>query len=224
MIVRKNKNANLENKRRTFFQIGLIISLVLVIAAFQYRVYDFEHNPLPRFNRTRFQQEDAPITTQEPPEIKELPKQKAMVIKIKPDDFPETKDIFIDVSFNGPDFETTLPDIADEPRYKEDSIYISVERLPEFPGGYAALLTYLGSAIKYPEIAHSAGIQGTVYIEFVIEADGSTSNYKILRSLGGGCAEEALKAVKNMPRWKPAMQNMRNVRYKFVLPVKFTLH
>ncbi|NOY50729.1 MAG: energy transducer TonB [Chlorobi bacterium] len=224
MIVRKNKNANLENKRSTFFQIGLIIGLLLVIAAFQYRVYDSGRNSLPKFSRAYFEQEDTQITTQEPPEIKELPKQKALVIKIKPDDFPETKDIFIDVSFNGPDFETTLPDIADEPRYKEDSIYISVERLPEFPGGYAALLKYLGSAIKYPSIALGAGIQGTVYIEFVVEADGSTSNYKILRSVGGGCTEEALRAVKNMPEWEPALQNMRKVRYKFVLPVKFTLH
>jgi protein TonB len=224
MIVRKNKNANLENKRTTFFQIGLIISLLFVIIAFKYRVYDIGNNSLPKFSRATFEQEDAEITIQKPPKKKELPKQKALAIKISTDELTQSKDIVIDASINGPDYETSLPEIPDEPRFKEDSIYIFAERLPEFPGGYAALLKYLGSTIKYPSIALSTGIQGTVYIEFVVEADGSTSNYKILRSVGGGCTEEALRAVKNMPEWEPAMQNMRNVRYKFVLPVKFTLH
>ena len=75
----------------------------------------------------------------------------------------------------------------------------------------------------YPKIAKESGITGTVYVQFVVEANGSISNVKLARGIGGGCDEEAMRVVKAMPKWKPGKQNGRPVRVSFTLPIKFLL-
>lgn len=94
---------------------------------------------------------------------------------------------------------------------------------PEFPGGQDALFNYLSQNIKYPEIARQNGITGKVYVTFVVEKDGSITDIKILRDIGGGCGAEAVRVVKAMPRWIPAKVGNRVVRCRFNLPVNFNL-
>ncbi|MBK8563658.1 MAG: energy transducer TonB [Saprospiraceae bacterium] len=86
------------------------------------------------------------------------------------------------------------------------------------------LLTYVYSKIRYPEIARQTGVEGTVYIKFVIENDGSVSNAIILRDIGGGCGEEALRVVNSLPKWTPGMQRKVPVKVQFSLPVKYKLN
>jgi len=102
-------------------------------------------------------------------------------------------------------------------------IYTVVEEMPEFQGGTQALYSYLGSNIKYPETAKKEGISGRVFVQFVVEKDGSINNVKILRGIGGGCDEEATRVVKAMPNWKPGKQDGKQVRVKYNLPIKFAL-
>lgn len=104
-----------------------------------------------------------------------------------------------------------------------DSIYQIVEVMPEFPGGAAEMATYLSGNIKYPEQAKEKGISGRVFINFVIEKDGSVNQVKVMRGIGGGCDEEALRVVKAMPKWKPGMMKGKPVRVYYVLPVFFKL-
>ncbi len=106
---------------------------------------------------------------------------------------------------------------------QEDVVFVVVEDDPEFPGGIEALYRYLASNIKYPTEAKNEKIQGTVYVSFVIEKDGSVSNIKLLRDIGGGCGQEAVRVVQQMPKWKPGRQRGQRVRTQYNLPIKFTL-
>jgi periplasmic protein TonB len=98
-----------------------------------------------------------------------------------------------------------------------------VQEMPEFPGGEPEMYRFLNKNITYPASARETGISGTVYLGFVVEPDGSISNLKILRGIGGGCEDEALRVVQMMPKWKPGKQQGHEVRVQFTLPIKFTL-
>ena len=104
-----------------------------------------------------------------------------------------------------------------------DQVFQVVEVDPEFPGGMEALIKYLSENIKYPEQAKKDKIQGKVYISFVVEKDGSVADAKVLRGIGGGCDEEALRVVNAMPKWTPGKQRNTPVRVQFNLPVVFKL-
>ena len=105
----------------------------------------------------------------------------------------------------------------------EGEVFQVVEVDPQFEGGLEALYKYLAENIKYPEQAKSDGIQGRVFVRFVIEADGSVTNAQVLRGIGGGCDEEALRVVEAMPKWTPGMQQGKPVRVQFNLPITFKL-
>ena len=106
----------------------------------------------------------------------------------------------------------------------EEAPFISVEQMPEFPGGgEGALIAYIAKNTKYPAMARENNIEGTVFISFVVEKDGSVSDVKILRGIGGGCDEEAKRVIKNLPNFTPGRQNGRPVRVQFNVPVKFKL-
>ncbi|HEY4787934.1 MAG TPA: TonB family protein [Bacteroidales bacterium] len=98
-----------------------------------------------------------------------------------------------------------------------------VEQMPEFPGGVDAMMKYLNANIRYPSIATEMGISGRVILQFVVDKHGKINNVKVLRGIGGGCDEEAIRVVKNMPSWKPGRQNGKEVPVYFTLPVVFTL-
>ena len=105
----------------------------------------------------------------------------------------------------------------------DEPTFIAVEQMPEFPGGQEGLVNYLVENLNYPEKAKAKKITGKVYVSFVVEKDGSISNVKVLRDIGYGCGEEAVRVVKAMPRWKPGMQRGKNVRVQYTLPLNFQL-
>ena len=98
-----------------------------------------------------------------------------------------------------------------------------VEEMPSFPGGNAALMSYLNSNTKYPVVAQENGVQGRVIISFVVERDGSISDVKVARSVDPSLDREAQRVVKSMPRWTPGKQNGQTVRVKYTVPVVFRL-
>lgn len=98
-----------------------------------------------------------------------------------------------------------------------------VEVMPEFPGGQEALMGYLQKSLIYPAEAVEDGIQGSVFVQFVVNEDGSVNRAKVVKDPGGGLGAEAIRVIKNMPKWKPAQQNGKNVAVYFTLPVHFTL-
>ena len=98
-----------------------------------------------------------------------------------------------------------------------------VEQPPDFPGGDEERVKFLRNNIRFPQMAREAGIQGTIYVTFVVSRSGKISNVKILRGIGGGCDEEAIRVIKMMPDWKPGKQNGQAVPVQFNMPIKFTL-
>src|ERR1043166_7932972 len=98
---------------------------------------------------------------------------------------------------------------------------VIVEQMPEFAGD---MDSYINSHTQYPEQARSANIDGKVIVRFVVNEDGSVSNVEVVRGIGGGCDQEALRMVRSMPRWKPGKQNGIAVKVYFTLPIKFQLN
>lgn len=105
----------------------------------------------------------------------------------------------------------------------DDEVFVIVEEQAEFPGGLDSMYAYIVKNLKYPEAAKEKGIEGRVFVNFIIEKDGSISNVKILRGIGGGCDEAVVEMIKNMPKWKPGKQKGKPVRLQFNLPINFEL-
>jgi TonB family protein len=101
--------------------------------------------------------------------------------------------------------------------------FMLVEKMPEYPGGENELYRYLATNIQYPAEAKKKGIQGRVFVTFIIEQDGRVTDVRILRGIGGGCDEEALRVVRAMPRWRPGVQKGKPVRVQYNLPISFKL-
>lgn len=97
--------------------------------------------------------------------------------------------------------------------------------MPSFPGGDAAIMNYLAKSIKYPQLEKEMGIQGTVYISFVVMEDGSITDIKLLRGVkdGSGLDNEAMRVVKTMPKWISAQKDGKPVKVRYTLPIIFKL-
>ena len=100
-------------------------------------------------------------------------------------------------------------------------VYDVVEQMPSFPGGQAEMMRYLAKNAKYPKDAYEQKISGRVLVQFVVEKNGSISNVKIMKSIFPSLDKEAMRLVKNMPRWTPGKQNGKAVRVKYTVPVSF---
>lgn len=105
----------------------------------------------------------------------------------------------------------------------DDSVYTSVEKSAEYPGGIESFYSYLGQNIHYPEYARQKNITGRVIITFVVERNGSVTNIRVLRGIGYGCDEEAVRVLKESPKWAPGVQKGRVVRQQYTIPINFTL-
>ena len=97
------------------------------------------------------------------------------------------------------------------------------EIMPEFPGGTAALMKYLGTNIKYPTISQEMGSAGRVIVQFVVDKDGSISNPEVVRGVDAYLDKEAIRVISSMPKWRPGVQNGKKVRVKYTVPVVFRL-
>ena len=116
------------------------------------------------------------------------------------------------------------PPVVEEETVAEEEIFQIVEEMPGPVGGDEAFYQYLAENIRYPVVAMESGISGRVYVTFVVEKDGSITDVKVLRGIGGGCDEEAVRVVKAMPKWKPGKQRGRPVRVLYRVPINFTLN
>ena len=225
MEEKKSPKANLENKKLMFTQIGLIISLLIAWMAFEHKSYDKREIDPSLLRQTEVVEEEmVEITKQEEPKPQpvEMPKQTTQ-LEIVEDDV-EVEDIEINAEVDQTEvIEEYVPVEVEEEDVQEQEIFQIVEEMPAYPGGDQKLMEYVAKNIKYPQIARETGIQGRVFVGFVVEPDGSVSNVKVLRGIGGGCDEEAMRVVKSMPKWKPGKQRGKAVRVSYMLPVNFKL-
>ena len=104
-----------------------------------------------------------------------------------------------------------------------DTIYNVVEEMPQFPGGETAMMEFVAKNVVYPQEARDKEISGRVYVNFIVDKDGSICDVNVAQGIGGGCDEEAIRVVKAMPKWKPGIQKGKPVRVHFTMPFTFKL-
>ncbi|MCH6233174.1 energy transducer TonB [Cognataquiflexum rubidum] len=223
MEAKKTPEADLSKKSGMFLNLGLAISVGLCLFAFEYKSYD-DRNLKDLGSVTDEFEEllDIPITEQPPPPP---PPIEQPVIQEIPDEVEIEEKIEVNFDVDVQE-ETVIKEvvIADAPVVeKADEIFDVVENSPEFPGGMEAWNQYLSKNLKYPTQARRMGIEGTVYVVFVVNTDGSVQDVELLRGIGGGCDEEALRVVSGAPKWSPGKQRGRPVRVRMRLPIRFKL-
>lgn len=227
MEAKKTTQADLSNKSFLFFNIGLIISLLAAITAFNYKVYD--NTKLKDLAQNHVVQEDiaeVPLTDLPPPppprieqpQIIEVPNEKKIekIIEINMDVETNINQIYEAVE---------LRPVVVEEKEEEDphQIFIVVEESAAPIGGITAFYDFVKDKLKYPAQARRMRIEGKVFVEFVVEKDGTISDVRSIKGIGGGCDEEAVRVVENAPKWKPAKQRGKAVRQRMVLPLTFKM-
>jgi protein TonB len=216
MIERKKPEADLRRSHTVRIQLGLVLTLAIFLAAFKVE-FKQEREVLQLVEEQEtVKMEVVEQTTQQkappPPPRPQVPVEVPNEEVIEDDIIDLNADLDLDAPLDLP---PPPPPADDEP---EEEIFVVVEQQPELIGGMAALQ----KDIKYPDIARKAGIEGRVFVQFVVDEQGNVLNPQVIRGIGGGCDEEALKAVKRQ-KFKPGMQRGRPVKVRYSLPVVFKL-
>lgn len=113
--------------------------------------------------------------------------------------------------------------MAQSKKIANDKVLEKAEVMPQFPGGNQAMMKFVSENVQYPEEAKEKEISGRVLVGFIVEKDGSVNEVKIVRGIGGGCDEEAVRVVKAMPKWKPGKQDGKTVRVSYTMPFFFKM-
>ncbi len=227
MEVKKSPKADLESKRNVFLLMGLVIALGLTLAAFEYNTSPKKTESLGQMQMQEIEEEIIPITREQ--EIKPPPPPPPQVVEVlnivddeveiedelKIEDTEVTDDMIIDVA--------PVVQTKEEVEEEDTQVFFIVEEMPEFPGGELALRQFIANSIKYPVIAQENGIQGRVYVTFVVDADGSVSEPRIARGVDPSLDKEALRVVSMLPKWKPGKQRGKPVRVSYTVPINFQL-
>ena len=157
---------------------------------------------------------------QKPPEKVQAP----VIIEVDDEEIIEEIEIDLDIEMTEDTrieaviMEQALETMPDE---KADEIFTIVEVQPTPVGGMKAFYSYVGDNLKYPNSAQRMGIEGRVFVEFVVERDGSLTDIKVAKGIGAGCDEEAIKVISQAPKWNSGKQRGRNVRVRMVMPIVF---
>lgn len=226
MEVKKTPKADLESKKTVFLQIGLVVVLSLVLVAFEWTSTDVNVDFSLQDEDIEVEEEIIPITRQE--EVKPPPPPPppavADILNIVEDDVELDEELEImDTEMSQDDIVDFSNMVFEEETRDEGEVFMIVEEMPEFPGGTEALQKYLAQSVRFPVIAQENGIQGRVYIQFVINQNGEVTNATILRGVDPSLDREALRVVEAMPKWKPGKQRNRPVRVSYTVPINFVL-
>ncbi len=226
MTVKKSQKANLENKRTIFLEIGTIVTLSFVLLAFEWTTVRSEKDIWTDWSGKTIEEDMIVITVQKDKKpIMPLPLVTPIIVpddtELDIDDFPEIDAGINDGDYN--DIDRWIPEIK-EIEEEDDVVYQNVQNLPEFPGGEPALFKYLSANLKYTHAAREIGIQGKMLVSFVVWKDGTIRDIKIVRGLGAGLDDEAVRVIQSMPRWNPGNQNGKKLNVLFHMPVSFKLN
>lgn len=223
MEAKKTPKADLTKKTGMFLNLGLALAVGATLAAFEWKSYDGGAlKDLGQVTDNFEELIDIPITEQPPPPP---PPVEQPIIEEIPDEVEIEEKIEVNFDVDVKE-ETVIKEvvIAEAPvEEKADEIFDVVETQPNPPGGMSGWNQYLSKNLKYPTQARRMGIEGTVIVVFVVNTDGSIQDVDVLRGIGGGCDEEAVRVVSSAPKWEPGKQRGRPVRTRMRLPIRFKL-
>jgi protein TonB len=225
MEAKKTPKADLISKEGLYFSIGLILSMSLVHLAFNWKQYEKSEVELIARNANTFEEViEVPATEIPPtpeitivqPQLVEVPNEEEIKNEINlVFDVEVTEDTKVEEYVAPP---TTA--IEDE---EDEKIFTIVEQTAEPKGGMAAFYQYVSETIHYPATARRMGVEGKVYVEFIVGKDGKIYDVKSINEIGAGCDEEAVRIIQNAPPWNPGKQRGKPVKQKMVMPIIFRL-
>lgn len=221
---KQTKSITAKQQKSLWTSVGMIVSLVMVIAAFEWKTYEVEELVNLGTLDAEFEEIlDIPLTQQEPPPpVKEL---------IPPEiiEVPDEEEIEEEIEVNI-DAEVTEETVIEEVVFEEapeeevsEEIFDIVEEQASPVGGMNSFFEYFSKSLKYPIPARKAGVEGKVYVQFVVTKAGDIGQIKILKGIGYGCDQEAVRVVKGSPKWNPAKQRGKPVNSRVTLPLVFKL-
>jgi len=222
MELKKTAKADLQKKSGVFFSLGLVISLSLTVLCFEWKSYDDSYIVMQGQITDDFEDLlDIPPTEQPPPPPPKI--QQPEILEV-PDEEEIEEEIEIDL-----DVEITEEEVVEEIVFEEseeevaDEIFTIVENKPEFAGGHKAFMRFLQKNMKYPPQARRMSLEGRVFVQFIIEPNGDVTQVEVLKGIGAGCDEEAIRVISKSPNWIPGKQRGKPVRVRMVIPLIFTL-
>ncbi|MFO7851265.1 MAG: energy transducer TonB [Bacteroidota bacterium] len=228
MEIKKNDNVNLEKRKGIFLQLGLVIVLAICLIAFEWTSGERRDSVFDTGGEEVIDEEMIPITEMEeqqpeaPPEVPKVTE----IFEIVEDDVDIENEVLFEDDEADIDEEVQMYDfeVTEEEEEEEEEIFVVVEDMPTFRGGDVnKFREWVQQRIKYPQIAAENGIQGKVFLMFVVEPDGSVSNVSVLRGVDPALDNEAVRVVESSPKWSPGKQRGSSVRVRFSITVNFQL-
>jgi len=218
MKAKKNPKISIERKRGLFFQIGLVITLLAVLIAFEWKSYEKTDYSLGKLQMDDLEDEMIPITRQEekPPPPPPPPPE---IIEIVEDEVEIENELEVE--------ETDTDEnefIEQEEEEDSDEVFMVVEQMPVFPGGDLGLMKFIQKNTKYPPIAKENDITGKVFVSYVVNKKGKVTNVKVARSVDRYLDAEAVRVVKLLPYSSAGKQRGKPVNVQYTIPINFTLN
>ena len=225
MEIKKNPKVDVQNKRVLLLEIGLALSLLVVIGAFLYTPREYQIEQIEQVAAV-VEEEITEITRQdqkppEPPKRTEITVITDILNIVTNDEKISTN---VDFAEFAEDVEIIQQVAVEEEVIEDDQPFVKVEQMPSFMGG--DLLTFRNwvmTKLRYPQIAQENGITGRVLLMFVIERDGSLTNIQVIQTPDSSLSDEAIRVLKTSPKWTPGKQRNQAVRVKYTLPVDFRI-
>lgn len=224
MIERKNPKLDVKNYRGLFFNVGLAIAFGLVLTAFEWKTVeptttvDFDDDIA---ESTLIMEPPATAHVPPPP-----PKVQNPVIIERPDEVEIEEEFLVKIDVDVSEDNITEVIFDDKPKAEEvEVVFDRVEQYPEFMnGGQEAFLKYVGSQLEYPARARRLGIEGKVFVRFIVDKNGRMTDIEVVKGIGAGCDEEVLRVLNAAPKWEPGKQRGVPVKVRMIVPVTFRLN
>ncbi|MCK9499776.1 MAG: TonB family protein [Bacteroidales bacterium] len=234
MQIKKSEKADLESRKFLFFLIGLSLALASLLFIFEWTSKDVTASSLGSLSDSDYVEEEIENTIQEAPpeeldEPEPEPEPETIIEELTVvDDDVKVADIKINTEADEKTQTSTRVVQITEVEIVEEEVepiaFAVVETKPEYPGGDAALMKFISENTKYPEIAKENGIQGRVFIQFVIDATGKVTKVQVAKGVDPYLDSEAMRVVKTLPSWSPGKQRGKNVPVTYIVPINFKLY
>jgi protein TonB len=229
MEIKKSSKADLEKTKSTGLLMGLVVGLAVLFVGFEWGQKDLNISQNEGIADI-IVEDDIVMTTQNepppppppPPPIQEI----AEVLNIVEDDATIDQVDILSSEDNQKDAQVQIyapPAVVEEEEEDSQHIFQVVEKMPEFPGGQTAMLSFIQKALKYPVVAAENGIQGRVTCSFVVNKDGTIVDIEVVRGIDASLDKEAQRVISTMPKWQPGEQRGKPVRVKYTIPINFRL-
>jgi protein TonB len=223
---KKYPKYDLESKHGLFFNIGLVVALAAVVGMMEWKTFETDGELALGAVTSDFDEVlDIPVTEQPPPPPPSATKNINIIEVPDVEEIEEDIDISLDIDMTDQTVSEEFEIVMDEGPVEEESeeVFTIVEDQPTPKGGYESFYTYVSQNLNYPQGAIRLGIEGKVFVQFVVGTKGAISEVKVVKGISAECDQEAIRVIKKAPNWNPGKQRGRPVKVRMIIPITFML-